>query len=131
MKQNDEKKNCRGDCWATAQFFSKCESQYSKLYCDTELDKQGLGDRPGRAAGARMVVHDTAGWATIEPTTWPREATTRPAAWLGVSVSQYNRCIMTGARAWLAGDGSRYNQLYRDKRAVWSLRRVTIQSLVS
>ena len=31
-------------------FFSKCESQYS--YCDTGLDRQGLGDGPGRAAGA-------------------------------------------------------------------------------
>ena len=40
-------------------------------------------------------------------------------------------CIVTRARAWLARDGSRYNQLYRDRRAAWSLRRVTIQSLVS
>ena len=40
--------------------FSKCESQYCKLYCDTRLDRHALGDRPGRAR-ARMVGHDTAG----------------------------------------------------------------------
>ena len=71
-------------------FFSKCESQYNKLYCDTGLDRHGLGDKPGCAAGAqgrvrgvqgaRRVGHDTAGWATIQATTRPREATTQPAA---------------------------------------------------
>ena len=40
-------------CWATAQFFSKCESQYCKLYCDTGLDRHGLGDRTRRVAGAQ------------------------------------------------------------------------------
>ena len=91
----------------------------------------GLGVQQGRV-GARKGRS----WsATIQPTTRPREATTQPEAHshgarLGVSVSQYNRCIVTGARAWLAGDGSRYNQLYRDRRAAWPLRRVTIQSLV-
>ena len=49
-----EKKEFAGETgWATAHFFSKCESQYSKLYCDTGLDRQGLGDGPGRAAGAQ------------------------------------------------------------------------------
>ena len=37
--------------WATAHFFY-VESQYSKLYCDTGLDRHGLGDRPGRSACA-------------------------------------------------------------------------------
>ena len=32
-------------------FFSKCESQYNKLYYDTRLDRHGLGEWPGRAAG--------------------------------------------------------------------------------
>ena len=31
--------------------FSKFESQYSKLYCDTRPDRHSLGDRLGRAAG--------------------------------------------------------------------------------
>ena len=42
-----KKKRCRKLEWATAHFFSKCESQYSKLYCDTGFDRHGLGDRPG------------------------------------------------------------------------------------
>ena len=33
-------------------FFSKFESHYSKLYCDTEPDRHGLGDRPGCVVGA-------------------------------------------------------------------------------
>ena len=128
-----KKKNCKGDWLAYCPFFSKCESQYNKLYCDTGLDKQGLGDGPRRAAGTQgrargahgrprygRLGHDTA-----------HDTAKGGATWLGVSVSQYNRCIVTGARAWLAGNGSRYNQLYRERRAAWPLRRVTIQSLVS
>ena len=62
-----EKKICRGDWLGYCPFFSNC---------DTGLDKHGLGDMPGRAAGARkgrvagarkgraagarMVGHDTA-----------------------------------------------------------------------
>ena len=34
-------------------FFSKFESQYIKLYCNTGPGRHGLGDRPGRAAGAQ------------------------------------------------------------------------------
>ena len=33
------KKNCRGDWLGYCQFFSKCESQYNKFYCDTGLDR--------------------------------------------------------------------------------------------
>ena len=44
---DEKKKRCRKLEWATAHFFSKCESQYSKLYCDTGFDRHGLGDRPG------------------------------------------------------------------------------------
>ena len=53
------------------------------------------------------------GWATIQPTTWPRDATTRPAAHARDLVGGESRdtrfCIVTGARAWLLGVVSRYS----------------------
>ena len=42
-KKMMKKKMLQEGCWATAQNFSKCESQYSKLYCDTGLERHGLG----------------------------------------------------------------------------------------
>ena len=56
-----KKKNCRGDWLGYCPFFSKCELQYSKLYSDTGLDRQGLGDRPGSAAGAQGRVRGVQG----------------------------------------------------------------------
>ena len=51
-----KKRFCRGDWLGYCPFFfSKCESQYSKLYCDTGLDRQGLGDGPGRARARKGV----------------------------------------------------------------------------
>ena len=73
------KNKVAGSRMAYYPFFSKCESQYSKLYCETGLDRHGFGDRPGCAVGvqgARRVGHYTTGWATIQATTRPREATT-------------------------------------------------------
>ena len=52
----DEKKGREKVQWSwngLLPIFSKFESQYSKLYCDTGLDRHGLGDRPGHAAGAK------------------------------------------------------------------------------
>ena len=51
-EENDEKKNVAGRLLGYCPKFSKCESQYNKLYCGTGLDRHGLGDRPRRAAGA-------------------------------------------------------------------------------
>ena len=68
-KKNDEKKKyLQGRLLGYCPIFSKCESQYSNLYYDIELDRQGLGDRPG-SVGACMVGHDTADWATVQATT--------------------------------------------------------------
>ena len=81
-------------------FFSKCESQHSKMYCDTGLDRQGLGERPGHAAGARKGAHgqprysrlghdtghDTAGSARVWPGRWGECSDTKHR-------------IVTGARA--------------------------------
>ena len=86
-KKNDEKKKVQEGCWATAHF------QFA-LGHDTTICivTQGWGGWPGHVSRARMVGHDTTGWATIQPTTRPREAMTQPAArargaWLGVSVA--------------------------------------------
>ena len=64
-------------------------------------------------AWARMVGHDTAGWATIQPTTRPREATTqslvRARGMAGGLCCDTQFCIMTEARDWPLGVVSRYN----------------------
>ena len=72
-----KKKNVAGRLLGYCPKFSKHESQYNKLNYNTGLDRHGLRDMPGRAAGALMVGHDTAkrghdttGWATIQPATW-------------------------------------------------------------
>ena len=87
MRKKNEKKKVQEGCWAIAHF------QFA-LGHDTAICivTQGWGGWPGRATGARMVGHDTPDWATIQSTTRPREATTRPTAharatWLGVSVA--------------------------------------------
>ena len=60
-----------------------------------------------------MVGHDTAGWATIQPTTRPREATTqslvRARGMAGGLCCDTQFCIMTEARDWPLGVVSRYN----------------------
>ena len=48
-KKKEEEKRCSGAV------FSKFESQYRKLYCDTGLDRQGLGDGPGGAWSATTL----------------------------------------------------------------------------
>ena len=53
MKKKGKKKFLQGRLLGYCLIFSKCESQYCKLYCDTRLDRHGLGDRPGRARGAQ------------------------------------------------------------------------------
>ena len=83
-KKNDEKKKKGAGRLLGYCPFSVCTgSRYNNLYRHTGL---------GRLALAQGIGHDTAGWATIQPTTRPREATTLPAArahaaWLGVSVT--------------------------------------------
>ena len=57
MMKKKEKKKGAGRC--------------NNLYHDTEL---------GRLAWAQGIGHDMAGWATIHPTTRPRNATTRLTA---------------------------------------------------
>ena len=86
-------------------FFSKFESQYIKLYCDTEPGRHGLGDRPGRAAGAQrraVARHDMAwsGWdmrarAMTRLTRAQGRATTRARDLAGEGVA-----IQTLYRGW-------------------------------
>ena len=62
--------------------FSKYESQYSKLYCDTGLDRHGLGDKPGRAAGVQGVrrsAHGRPRYGRLGHDTGHDTVTTRPA----------------------------------------------------
>ena len=79
MKQNEEemmkKKKVQECCWATAHF--QFALGHDTIIC---IMAQGWGGWPRRASGAHMVSHDTAGWAMIQPTTRPREATTWPEA---------------------------------------------------
>ena len=76
-------------------FFSKCESQYIKLYCDIGLDRQGLG-----AQQARMVGHDTAGWATIQPTTRPSARASGLAGGECVTIQSLYRDRSEGLPGW-------------------------------
>ena len=86
-------------------FFSKCESQYNKLYCDTGLDRQGLGDGPGGASSA----HDRPRYGRLGHDT----TTTRPAArargLAGGLCRDTQFCIVIEARDWPLGVVSRYN----------------------
>ena len=77
-------------------FFSKFESQYSKLYCDIGPDRNDLGDRPGRAAGAQepaMVHRGTPRHGVVGlghgPTTWQERATTRSACAQGRAAPEH------------------------------------------
>ena len=81
MKKMNEKKKRKGAVeleWATANF-SKFESQYNKLYCDTGLDRQGLGERPGRAAGAQGCARAYSGTPRHGVVGLGHDPTTRPA----------------------------------------------------
>ena len=70
-----------------------------------------------------MVDHDTAGWATIQATTRPREATIPPAGrargLAGGLCHDTQFCIVTEARGWPLGDCVTIQSLYRDRWAIW------------
>ena len=109
-----KKKRCRKATGLLPKFFSKCESQYSKLYCDTRLDRQGLGDRPkhtaeahkGRA-GARIVSHDTGHDKAKGGHDTSGNARTRGLA--DGLCRDTSFCIMTEVRDWRLGVVSRYS----------------------
>ena len=91
------------------------ESRYNELYRDTGLGRLGWECSRG---------HDTAEHASDTALQYgqdgPRHGRPRAGA-----------CDSACARG-LAGRGmSRYNKLYRDGKAAWPLRCVTIQSIVS
>ena len=97
----EKKKNSQGRLVGLLPIFSKCESQYSKTGRAWET---GLGAQQAcrGAQQARMVGHDTVGWATRQPTTRPRGATTQllvcaSATWLGMGHDIIN-CIVTRER---------------------------------
>ena len=85
-------------------------------------ERHGLGapggaTQPRGRVGDHMVGHDTASWATIQPTTRSREATTRPSA---------------RAHGLAGGECVTIQSLYSDRSeglAGWGW--VTIQSIVS
>ena len=116
-------------------YFSKFESQYSKLYCDIGLDRQGLGDGPGRAAGAQgraAGAQGRAAGAQGRAAAWP--ATIQPA---GPRYSPRHgqgrpRHGRRRARGLAGGECVTIQLLYRDRSeglASWGW--VTIQSIVS
>ena len=69
-----------------------------------------------------MVDHDTVGWAAIQATTRPREATTqlatRASGLAGGLCRDTPFCIVIEARDWPLGGCVTIQSLYRDRRAV-------------
>ena len=104
MKKKKQRKGAVELEWATAHFFSKFESQYNKLYCDTGPDRHGLGDRPGCArAHSGKPRHGMVGLGH-GPATRPTRATTRPARAQG---------HVTARARGLIGGGVAIQTLYR------------------
>ena len=125
-KKNDEKKKGAGRLLGYCPFLVCTGSRYNNLYHDTGL---------GRLAWAQGIGHDTAGWATIQPTTRLREATTRQAtcarSLAGGECHDTKFCIVIGERGLAVGGCVTIWSLYRDRREVWLAKRVTMQTIVS
>ena len=119
----NEKKKVQWSWNRLLPIFSKFESQYSKLYYDTGLDRHGLGDRLGHARARRGAQGQARGRRGKPrhcvvglghgPATRPARAMTLPAraqghaialargAWL-VGESRYKHCIVAGERPCVA-----------------------------
>ena len=126
-----EKKNVAGSWNGLLPIFSKCESQYSKLYCDTGLDKHGLGDRPGHAGACKRRTRS----ATIRPAGpryRPRHSQQRARAWPGLWIVSRYTVLYHDRGEGLAAGGLCHDTVFVSLQ-VGSLasEHVTIQSVVS